>query len=315
MAKAAVLLTPRPEDENPTPSAAATMAAARSGFDDANHDECGININRVGHLAFGKGEQKENGNWTVPCARCARAHEEENPDDKPCWPYARAPFPHIRLGMLQVGERFWLVWDSAAGTGGITGAVIRQPKGGGYTQVRLDKETEEVVDFTDSEGRHFHFGARKGNVTNWSAGTLVVRLTGQEEEILEVLMDAKGTENAVSLKGGTKKSTAQAAAEAKAKAAAAKGGNGAAPAKAEAKEAKPKREKVEREPHDCGCGCGEQVKATFKPGHDSKFYSMLKKVHRNEMAFKDLPAIVRKEVKDAAGIKAKLEAHFPNAEW
>jgi len=38
-------------------------------------------------LTFGIGKLNKHGFWEHPCAECARAHEQQFPDDGPCWPH------------------------------------------------------------------------------------------------------------------------------------------------------------------------------------------------------------------------------------
>jgi len=79
-------------------------------------------------------------------------------------------------------------------------------------------------------------------------------------------------------------------------------GTTAAPAEAKA----PKQPKPL---NACGCGCGEQVSGQFRQGHDSKFYSMLRKVCRGEMAFNSLPPQVQKTVGTVEAARKLLASH------
>jgi hypothetical protein len=38
-------------------------------------------------LTFGKGRLSDGGFWQIPCPDCARAHEQQFPEDGPCWPH------------------------------------------------------------------------------------------------------------------------------------------------------------------------------------------------------------------------------------
>lgn len=81
-------------------------------------------------------------------------------------------------------------------------------------------------------------------------------------------------------------------------------------AAAKAKEAAAARPpKAPKQLNPCGDGCGEMVKGRFKQGHDSKFYSMLKKVIAGDMKFNDLPQIMRSAVKSTEGAKQLVAAH------
>lgn len=59
----------------------------------------------------------------------------------------------------------------------------------------------------------------------------------------------------------------------------------------------------------CKCGCGEQVKRTFKPGHDARYNSLLKKALAGTMAWDELPLAIRVEYKSFAGLKANSKVH------
>lgn len=48
---------------------------------------CGISTHIGDLLSFGTGKLDGNGFWEFPCGRCARAHEEQFPEDGPCWPH------------------------------------------------------------------------------------------------------------------------------------------------------------------------------------------------------------------------------------
>lgn len=48
---------------------------------------CGISTHIGDCLSFGTGKLDGSGFWEHPCGACARAHEEQFPDDGPCWPH------------------------------------------------------------------------------------------------------------------------------------------------------------------------------------------------------------------------------------
>lgn len=48
--------------------------------------ECGTSTGICGKLTFGTGILDDYGYWSQPCDVCARAWEEEHPEDGPCWP-------------------------------------------------------------------------------------------------------------------------------------------------------------------------------------------------------------------------------------
>ena len=49
--------------------------------------KCGVSSHIADCLTFGTGKLDGSGCWEHPCAECARAHEEQFPDDGPCWPH------------------------------------------------------------------------------------------------------------------------------------------------------------------------------------------------------------------------------------
>ena len=56
----------------------------RGGCGDEN---CGLSISLSEALTFGQGHCDANGYWQFPCHKCARAWEDNHPEDKPCWPF------------------------------------------------------------------------------------------------------------------------------------------------------------------------------------------------------------------------------------
>ena len=58
----------------------------------------------------------------------------------------------------------------------------------------------------------------------------------------------------------------------------------------------------------CNCGCGEQTTSRFRPGHDARYYSMLKKVVAGTMKFGELPRQMQTAMKNIAGCQAAIEA-------
>jgi hypothetical protein len=60
-----------------------TIAARKCG-----DPRCGISTGIHEGLTFGGGDLDENGFWSRPCPRCARAWEAAHPEDAPCWPFA-----------------------------------------------------------------------------------------------------------------------------------------------------------------------------------------------------------------------------------
>ena len=41
-------------------------------------------------MTFGTGELDDYGYWEFPCGECARAFEEQFPDEGPCWPHSES---------------------------------------------------------------------------------------------------------------------------------------------------------------------------------------------------------------------------------
>lgn len=62
--------------------------------------------------------------------------------------------------------------------------------------------------------------------------------------------------------------------------------------------------------NDCLCGCGEKVFNRFKPGHDARYYSQLKKVVAGDLTFGKLSKAAQKVLGNNAGVKKELDAHF-----
>lgn len=81
-------------------------------------------------------------------------------------------------------------------------------------------------------------------------------------------------------------------------------GNGTAVKKAAAKKATTKKASAAESGGPCNCGCGEQVSKgrKFRPGHDARFHSVLRKLGDGRMVLKDVPdgmkPYVRKALKE-----------------
>lgn len=57
----------------------------------------------------------------------------------------------------------------------------------------------------------------------------------------------------------------------------------------------------------CACGCSKPTAWTFAQGHDAKAHSVLRKVERGELKFKDLPPTLRTaELAKGDGLIARL---------
>jgi hypothetical protein len=52
---------------------------------------CGISVMHNDRFSFGTGKVDSQGFWEKPCAECARAHEEQFPEDGKCYPPAKEP--------------------------------------------------------------------------------------------------------------------------------------------------------------------------------------------------------------------------------
>jgi hypothetical protein len=52
------------------------------------HSKCRASSTIMDTLSFGTGELDEHGFWEKPCAGCARAHEQQFPEDGECWPHS-----------------------------------------------------------------------------------------------------------------------------------------------------------------------------------------------------------------------------------
>jgi len=51
------------------------------------HDKCRVSTGIHGYLTFGSGRLSGNGFWEHPCGECAKAWEQQFPEDGPCWPH------------------------------------------------------------------------------------------------------------------------------------------------------------------------------------------------------------------------------------
>lgn len=79
-------------------------------------------------------------------------------------------------------------------------------------------------------------------------------------------------------------------------------------AKKDAVAAQPKAPKAEKVKRNCACGCVDpetnartQVGGYFAMGHDARYKGWMIKIERGQMAVKDLPPTVQKEVAAAGG--------------
>ncbi len=51
-------------------------------------------------LTFGTGKLDGHGFWEHPCYACARAHEDQFPEDGPCWPHTEQQLREMGLRIL-----------------------------------------------------------------------------------------------------------------------------------------------------------------------------------------------------------------------
>jgi hypothetical protein len=66
----------------------------------AGHRKCRVSSGIHDCLTFGYGELDYHGFWEHGCYECARAHEQQFPNDGPCWPHTPKQisemFPEVR---------------------------------------------------------------------------------------------------------------------------------------------------------------------------------------------------------------------------
>lgn len=177
------------------------------------------------------------------------------------------------------------------------------------TRVFVEKFGKELqVEFVDAGGKKHMFKSSGAREEDWAPGSLVYPVINQSADGVDAMEE--NTTNTVSLKpsaaGPSGKATpeqlkARVAAKAKLREK-----NEKDKAKAAAKVPREKKEKVLV---PCGDGCGEMVARAFKPGHDSRLFSMLAKVAKNEMKIKDLPTEVGKKYRTMDLITEALAHH------
>lgn len=213
-------------------------------------------------------------------------------------PGSDPPLP-VRLDSLRPGDGFYIWWanDRGRADADAAGVVLRVVPG--YVKVRVRYKDVDVADFVDGDGKAHYFEAAKVKETEWSRGTLVVK----EESMANGEEQVESTDEAVPYRS--------------AKAAARKSAASLKPPKTNGKAAKSngKAKKVlgPNEGGACWCGCGETVTRRFKPGHDARFYSQLKKVIDGDMKFTALSKPAQKELGDIKGVKSAYAAHSGRA--
>ena len=67
------------------------------------HEGCKISTHIFDCLTFGSGKLEDNGCWEYGCEVCARAHEQQFPNEGPCWPHTDEDL--IAMGLLKESER------------------------------------------------------------------------------------------------------------------------------------------------------------------------------------------------------------------
>lgn len=69
------------------------------------HERCGVSTTIVDCLSFGCGKLDGSGCWEIPCEECARAHEEQFPEDGPCWPHTDEDLLKMGFSAEDVAKR------------------------------------------------------------------------------------------------------------------------------------------------------------------------------------------------------------------
>jgi len=189
----------------------------------------------------------------------------------------------VPLRVLAPGQRFALVLSATTPEPHkrINGTVVRQTACS--IVVDLDEgQGRGGFSFTSPDGEVITIGGGGNRRTTWSPDTAVLILPKGETNMT--------AERVAQLPIGKK--------------------TVAAPGKkAVAKTAVQKVAKAPKQLNPCGCGCGDKVAGRFRQGHDSKFYSMLKKVIKGELGFDKLPKLVQNTVGNVAGAKKLVAAH------
>jgi hypothetical protein len=190
----------------------------------------------------------------------------------------------VPLRVLAPGQRFALVLSATTPEPHkrINGTVVRQTACS--IVVDLDEgQGRGGFSFTSPDGEVITIGGGGNRRTTWSPDTAVLILPKEGESKM-------AQERVAALPIGRK----------------------SVPAPGKKAVAKTTVQKVAKQPktlNPCGCGCGDKVAGRFRQGHDSKFYSMLKKVIKGELGFDKLPKLVQNTVGNVAGAKKLVAAH------
>jgi hypothetical protein len=181
----------------------------------------------------------------------------------------------IPLRCLAPGQEFELVLSATSGRR-IRGKLLRH----GFASIDVEYDGGKGgTSFVTAEGESITFGGGRTR-TSWSPDTPVLLFKGETHMTAE----------AAGLPGITKTAKAKVAAKPVAK-------------------AKAKVAKAPKTLNPCLCGCGEKVTGRFRMGHDSRYYSLIKKVLRGELGFEKLPALMRNSLVNVAGCKKAAAAH------
>lgn len=216
----------------------------------------------------------------------------------------------VPLRSIAPGQRFELVLSATTPYPHKrwSGTVIRH--GPGTSAVILD-HAEKERHFTTKEGTTVVLH-KSGGIQYWSPGTAVLKIAGERditrwttqggtgvglapdaESQDELTRRTEMSEERVATLPGTGNGT---------KTKAAKKGKAAKVAKAKT----PKAPKVAKPLNDCMCGCGDKVTGNFRQGHDARYYSILKKLNKGEMAFNSIPKLMQNALGNLAGAKKAL---------
>lgn len=195
----------------------------------------------------------------------------------------------VPLRVLAPGQRFALVLSATTPEPHkrITGTVVRQTACSIAVDLDEGQGGKGGFSFTSPQGEVITIGGGGRSRTTWSPDTAVLILPKGGTQTMT-------NERVAGLPGIGKTSTKQVAAPGKKKAV-------SAPVQ--------KVAKAPKQLNPCGCGCGDKVAGRFRQGHDSKFYSMLKKVIKGELDFGKLPKLVQATVGNVNGAKKLVAAH------
>lgn len=191
----------------------------------------------------------------------------------------------VPLRVLAPGQRFALVLSATTPEPHkrITGTVVRQTSCSILVDLDAGQGGKGGFSFQSPDGETITIGGGGSSRTTWSPDTAVLVLKKGEQNTMV-------TERVAQLPIGKKSVPAPGK-------------------KAVAKAAVQKVAKAPKTLNPCGCGCGDRVSGRFRQGHDSKFYSMLKKVIKGELGFDKLPKLVQATVGNVNGAKKLVAAH------